>query len=102
MEDEFGVPSLLLHIHCCMLEFLFHITSLRDEHNKEVFELIDSSTELVIPTFVNSVPTKVFPGLFLNREGITVFLDFGTKFRETKGCWTRDLHTTLHCVSDEL
>lgn len=85
-----------------MLEVLFHLTSLRDKHNKEVFELINSSTELVIPTFVNFVPIKVFRGLLLNREGITVFLDFGTKFRETKGCLTQDLHITLHCVSYEL
>ena len=48
------------------LGLIFHIQTLHDEHNQDIVAYKDSDTKLVVPSFVNKVPAKVFPyGLFI-------------------------------------
>ncbi|KAB2610818.1 UDP-glucose flavonoid 3-O-glucosyltransferase 3 [Pyrus ussuriensis x Pyrus communis] len=105
VANEFGVPSFLFYTSsAAMLGFWLHLASLRNEHDKDIYELINSSTELVIPSFINPVPTKLFPGELSDKEAVAIFLDFGTRFRETKGILVNTFSEleahAIHSLSD--
>ncbi|RVW67982.1 UDP-glucose flavonoid 3-O-glucosyltransferase 6 [Vitis vinifera] len=69
------------------LGFVLHLQSLHDHHNLEITEFKDSDAELEVPSFVHSVPGKVFPSVVFDKEGdeIPILLHHTQRFRETKG-----------------
>ncbi|KAJ9687285.1 hypothetical protein PVL29_015962 [Vitis rotundifolia] len=88
VANEFGVPSYLFFTSsAAFLGFVLHLQSLHDHHNLEITEFKDSDAELEVPSFVHSVPGKVFPSVVLDKEGdeIPVLLHHARRFRETKG-----------------
>ena len=88
VANEFGVPSYLFFTSsAAFLGFVLHLQSLHDHHNLEITEFKDSDAELEVPSFVNSVPGKVFPSVVFDKEGdeIPILLHHTQRFRETKG-----------------
>ncbi|KAM3732430.1 hypothetical protein ACB098_11G060400 [Castanea mollissima] len=84
VTNEFGIPTYIYYTSGAnFLGLIFHIQTLHDEHNQEIVAYKDSDTELVVPSFVNKVPAKVFPyGLFDNS---IFFINQVRRFKETKG-----------------
>ncbi|KAG6426050.1 hypothetical protein SASPL_110264 [Salvia splendens] len=62
---------------------LLHLQSLRDDHGKNLKEYKDSDVKISIPTYVNPVPAKVWPGKVFEKE--TGFLECARRYRETRG-----------------
>ncbi|CAI9089777.1 OLC1v1024411C1 [Oldenlandia corymbosa var. corymbosa] len=89
VANEFGIPSYVFFPSgASMLGLSFHMQSLRDDHNVDVtdFKVSDESTTLDVPTYINPVPTKVLPSIFLDKEGRSkMFLDQVKRYREAKG-----------------
>lgn len=88
VANEFGVPSYLFFTSsAAFLGFVLHLQSLHDHHNLEITEFKDSDAELEVPSFVHSVPGKVFPSVVFDKEGdeIPILLHHTQRFRETKG-----------------
>ncbi|KAM3731697.1 hypothetical protein ACB098_11G001400 [Castanea mollissima] len=84
VANEFGIPTYIYYTSGAnFLGLIFHIQTLHDEHNQDIVAYKDSDTELVVPSFVNKVPAKVFPyGLFDNS---IFFINQVRRFKETKG-----------------
>lgn len=86
VANEFGVPTYVFFTtSAAMLGLCFHMQSLTDEQNVDVTEYKNSDVELLIPTYINPVPAKVFPSRFFEKEGLAAFVTMGRRFRETKG-----------------
>ena len=84
VANEFGIPTYIYYTSSAnALGFTFYFQTLHDEHNQDILAYKDSDTELVVPSFVNKVPAKVFPyGLFDNS---ICFINQVRRFKETKG-----------------
>ncbi|KAJ9687274.1 hypothetical protein PVL29_015951 [Vitis rotundifolia] len=88
VADEFGVPSYLFFSSgAAVLGFLLHVQFLHDYEGLDINEFKDSDAELDVPTFVNSVPGKVFPAWMFDKEsgGAEMLLYHTRRFREVKG-----------------
>ncbi|KAI5339867.1 hypothetical protein L3X38_019140 [Prunus dulcis] len=106
VADEFGVPSYVFFTsNAGCLAFLLYLQKLRDEHGTDASQLMDSEAELAIPSFVNSLPAHVLPGVLLDKEGATAFLNHAKRFRETKGILVNSFSEleshALHSLSDD-
>jgi len=85
---EFGLPTYVFFTsNCAFLGLMFHLDTLKRNHNHDVTELkVDSDAELEVPSFMNPVPAKVLPSVVLNKQwGSTAFLRTAKRLRETKG-----------------
>ena len=68
--DELGVPSyVFVTSSAASVALMFHLQTLHDHHGVDLTEFADSDTELVVPGFVNSVPARVLPALWVEKEG---------------------------------
>ncbi|CAI9754460.1 unnamed protein product [Fraxinus pennsylvanica] len=86
IANEFGVPTYVFNtVSAARLGLNFHMQSLSDEQNLDVTEYKDSDAELLVPTYINPVPGKVFPSRFFDEDGLTMLLSMARRFRETKG-----------------
>nr|AHX74090.1 glucosyltransferase [Eucommia ulmoides] len=87
VADEFRVPTYVFFTSgAAFLGLVFHLQTMRDDHNHDVTELKDSDADLLVPCFVKSVPTKVLPSVVLDKEGGSeMFHDLVRRIRETKG-----------------
>ena len=88
VADEFGVPSYLFFTsNAAFLGFLFHLQFLHDYEGLDFDDFKDSDAELEVPSYVNSVPGKVFPSMILDKEGggVEVSLYHTRRFRQVKG-----------------
>ncbi|KAJ9687284.1 hypothetical protein PVL29_015961 [Vitis rotundifolia] len=88
VANEFGVPSYLFFTSsAAFLGFLFHLQFLHDYEGLDFDDFKDSDAELEVPSFVNSVPGKVFPSMMLDKEGggAEVSLYHTRRFRQVKG-----------------
>ncbi|CAA3010525.1 anthocyanidin 3-O-glucosyltransferase 2-like [Olea europaea subsp. europaea] len=86
VANEFGVPTYVFFTTtAAMLGLSFHLQNLTDEQNVDVTEFKDSDVELLIPTYRDPVPAKVFPSRFFDKDGAAAFLSMARRFRETKG-----------------
>ncbi|XP_071706210.1 anthocyanidin 3-O-glucosyltransferase 2-like [Rutidosis leptorrhynchoides] len=60
--QEFMVPSYVFFTsNAAFLGTMFHFQTLYDEHNQDVSELENASTELLIPSYKTPVPSTVLP-----------------------------------------
>ena len=88
VADEFGVPSYLFFTaSAAFLGLTFHLQALHDHQGVDVTELVDSEAELVVPSFINSVPARVLPAVLGEKlgGGSAAFLHCISRFREMKG-----------------
>ena len=70
------------------LALMFHLQTLHDHHGLDLTEFTDSeATKLVVPGFINSVPARVWPGLWVDKEGggSEKFLREARRVRQAKG-----------------
>ncbi|KAH7849127.1 hypothetical protein Vadar_013349 [Vaccinium darrowii] len=84
---EFGLPTYVFFTSpCSFLGLLFHLDTLKRDHNQDVTEFKDSDTELAIPVFVNPVPAKVLPSIAVDPErGSTMCMGMAERLKQTKG-----------------
>ena len=88
VADEFGLPSYLFFTSSsAFLGFLLRLQSLHDDEGVDVTEFKDSDAEFDVPSFVNSVPVRVFPYVILDKAsgGMDVALYHVRRYREVKG-----------------
>ena len=89
VADELGVPSYVFFTSsAAALHLMFHLQTLHDHHGLDLTEFAHSeATELVVPGFVNSVPARVLPALWVDKEGggSEKFLHEARRVRQAKG-----------------
>ncbi|KDP42778.1 hypothetical protein JCGZ_00477 [Jatropha curcas] len=86
VANEFGVPSYIFYTSsAASLGFWLYVQFIHDEQHVDLTQFKDSNTELVVPTSVNSVPGRVFPSSFFEKERLVPLLAHGRRFRESKG-----------------
>ncbi|XP_047960731.1 anthocyanidin 3-O-glucosyltransferase 2-like [Salvia hispanica] len=84
VANELGAPAYIFFPSgSATLGLMFHLQSLRDDHGKNMKEYEDSDEKISIPTYVNSVPAKVWPIKVFDNE--TGFLECARRYRETRG-----------------
>ena len=105
VANELGVPTYVFFAsNAGFLGLVFHLQTLSDEHNKDFTDFKDSDDELVLPSFVNPLPARALPSVFLDKDYTTIFINIGRRFRETKGILVNtfmelEAHA-LHSLSD--
>ncbi|XP_010260709.1 PREDICTED: anthocyanidin 3-O-glucosyltransferase 2-like [Nelumbo nucifera] len=85
LADELGIPAYLYFTSgAAMLGVMLHLPNLVTDITED---LKDYPGELVIPSFVNSVPPLVLPKVLLNNKenGYVWMLTHARNFRRTKG-----------------
>ncbi|KAL6347128.1 hypothetical protein AAG906_012709 [Vitis piasezkii] len=88
VADELGVPSYVFSTSsAACLALMFHLQTLQDHQGVDLTEFADSDAELVVPGFVNSVPARVLPALWVDKEGVgsTAIRREARRAREAKG-----------------
>lgn len=88
VADELGVPSYVFFTaSAAFLCLMLHLQALHDNQGVNVTELVDSDAELVVPSFVNSVPGRVLPSVVGDKQGggSTAFLRCVRGFKGMKG-----------------
>ncbi|XP_050368845.1 UDP-glycosyltransferase 43-like [Argentina anserina] len=105
VAKELEVPPYLFFTSPAgFLGFMLHLPTLDRESTTTV--LGDSSTELVIPSFVSPVPKQVLPVVVLKRkeDGYLWFLEHANRYKETKGIIVNTFYElephALNVVSD--
>ncbi|KAL0400080.1 UNVERIFIED_CONTAM: UDP-glucose flavonoid 3-O-glucosyltransferase 6 [Sesamum radiatum] len=84
IANGFGVPSYVyVTFGSAVLGLMFHLQSLRDDHNKDVTEYKNLDAEISIPTYLKPVPTTVWPSSVFYDDGD--HLSFVKRYREAKG-----------------
>ncbi|CAN0905164.1 Putative UDP-glucose flavonoid 3-O-glucosyltransferase 3 [Linum grandiflorum] len=84
VADEFTVPSYIFFTSgAAFFGFMLQIQSLHDEDGFDVTE--SEEAELVIPSYSNPVPRKVFPSTVLKKEWVVLLYRLARDFRKTKG-----------------
>nr|AFJ52909.1 UDP-glycosyltransferase 1 [Linum usitatissimum] len=84
VADEFNVPSYIFFTSgAAFLGFMLRIQSLHDDEGFDVTE--SEEAELVIPSYSNPVPRKVFPSTVLKKDWAAVLYRLARDFRKTKG-----------------
>ncbi|KAM1113101.1 hypothetical protein ACFX13_046744 [Malus domestica] len=86
VANEFGVPTYVFFTSGAgFLGLVLHLQTLHDEQNKDCTELKESDPDLVLPCLVNPMPARVLPGMYLDKDSATEFINHARRFRETKG-----------------
>ncbi|XP_050383968.1 UDP-glucose flavonoid 3-O-glucosyltransferase 6-like [Argentina anserina] len=87
VANEFAVPTFVFFTSsAASLGLMFHLQTLRDDHNQNCIEFKDSTAELVIPSFIHPLPAaKVLPGILFEKEGGDGFVNLAKRFRDVKG-----------------
>ncbi|KAF3444167.1 hypothetical protein FNV43_RR13857 [Rhamnella rubrinervis] len=84
VANEFGVPAYMFYtVSSGFVSLMFHLQALRDNRNIDPTKLKDDpDSELPLPSFVNSVPSRVLPDFMLNKGAFTHYLDQSRRMRE--------------------
>ncbi|XP_016498099.1 UDP-glycosyltransferase 71E1-like [Nicotiana tabacum] len=87
VANEFSVPSYIFFTSSAsFLALCLHFESLKKEHNIDTSKYMDSNEELAIPGFKKPYPAKLLPRVTTDQSAvITMFFDFVTRYKETKG-----------------
>lgn len=86
VANEYNVPAYVLSTSsAAFLGLMFYDPSLQDNENQEIHEYKDSDVELSVPCFINPVPSKVLPSLFISKDSSAVFRTIAQRSREAKG-----------------
>ncbi|KAK4437416.1 UDP-glucose flavonoid 3-O-glucosyltransferase 6 [Sesamum alatum] len=84
VANGFDIPSYIyVTFGSAVLGLMFHLQSLRDEHNVDVTEYKNSNVEISMPTYLKPVPTTVWPSSVFYDDGD--HLNFIKRYREAKG-----------------
>ncbi|KAJ0555534.1 putative flavonol 3-O-glucosyltransferase [Helianthus annuus] len=73
VANEYNLPTYL------------HFETLFVDPKQDLIELANSEGEIVIPTFVNPVPMKVFPEVYRKQEGLDFLISAIGRMRKAKG-----------------
>ncbi|KAB2613363.1 UDP-glucose flavonoid 3-O-glucosyltransferase 6-like [Pyrus ussuriensis x Pyrus communis] len=100
VANEFGVPTYVFFTSGAgFLGLVLHLQTLHDEQNKDCTELKESDPDLVLPCLVNPMPARVLPGVYLDKDGATEFINHARRFRETKGILVNTfMELESHCL----
>ncbi|KAJ9547311.1 hypothetical protein OSB04_019854 [Centaurea solstitialis] len=85
VANEFNVPTYVFFTsNAAFLGFQMHLLSLCDDQNQDVVELTNSDAMIPISSFVNPVPTNVFPLMVKTRRGVDFVMRIVRKMRKAK------------------
>lgn len=85
VANEFDVPTYVFFTSgAASLGLSFHVQAQHDEHGLNLMELEAPGTELVVPSYVHPVPSKVLPAMMFEKDG-PGFVDVPRKLRPAKG-----------------
>lgn len=98
--NEFGVPTYVFFTSGAgFLGLVLHLQTFHDEQNKDCTELKESDPDLVLPCLVNPMPARVLPGVYLDKDGATEFINHARRSRETKGILVNTfMELESHCL----
>ncbi|KAL5581594.1 hypothetical protein UlMin_014036 [Ulmus minor] len=87
VANEFGLPTYMyVTSGAGFLSLMSHLQSLADEQNFDPTEFKnDPQSEFIVPGFVNLVPTKVWPGVVLNKATAQIMVGHFRRTRQSKG-----------------
>ena len=88
LADDFGVPSyVFVTPGAAFLGFLLHLQFLHDHQGLDIDGFKDSDAELEVPSYVNSVPGKIFPSFLFDKgdSGSEWILNHSRRYRQVKG-----------------
>lgn len=84
---DFMVPSYIFFTSgASLLNLLFHFLSLEEDKGVDIpTEFSDPNIEFDVPGFVNRVTGKAVPAVFIGKDGSSMILDHGRRFKKSKG-----------------
>ena len=88
LADDFGVPSyVFVTPGAAFLGFLLHLQFLHDHQGLDIDGFKDSDAELEVPSYVNSVPGKIFPSFLFDKgdSGSEWILNHSRRYRQVRG-----------------
>nr|XP_043613144.1 UDP-glycosyltransferase 71E1-like [Erigeron canadensis] len=86
VANEFKVPTYIYFTSsAATLGQIFYLQAKRDVEEYDVTELKNSRSDLLIPSYVNPVPTRVIPLVVFDKGGSKIYLDLAIRYREAKG-----------------
>lgn len=87
VANEFGVPTYTFFTsNAGFLGLMQHFLHLHEERNVAAAAFgEDPDAEFEVPSFMNPVPVKVLPGLYLDENGATRSMNLARRFTEMKG-----------------
>ncbi|MFS7924878.1 putative flavonol 3-O-glucosyltransferase [Helianthus anomalus] len=86
VADEFNPPTdVYFPSNAAFLGFKLHFETLYVDQNQDLIELANSEGEIVIPSFVNPIPMKVFPDPYQKQDGLDFLICAIGKMRKAKG-----------------
>ncbi|KAF5772612.1 putative flavonol 3-O-glucosyltransferase [Helianthus annuus] len=71
--------------NAAFLGFKLHFETLFVDQKQDLIELANSESEIVIPSFVNPVPMKVFPEVYQKQDGLDFLICAIGRIRKAKG-----------------
>ncbi|KAD4178178.1 hypothetical protein R6Q59_021730 [Mikania micrantha] len=86
VANDFNLPTYVFFTsNAAFLGFKLYIETLCVDQGQDVIELSNSEGEIVIPSFVNPVPMKVYPALYQAQDGLDFLKSSIGKMRKAKG-----------------
>ncbi|KAI3756717.1 hypothetical protein L1987_56539 [Smallanthus sonchifolius] len=86
VANELNLPAYVYFTsNAAFLGFKVYMETLYVDQKLDVIELSNSEGEIVVPSFVNPVPTKVYPAPYKVQDGLDFMLSTIGKMREAKG-----------------
>ncbi|KAF3440458.1 hypothetical protein FNV43_RR18742 [Rhamnella rubrinervis] len=84
VAKELGLPTYVFSTASAgSVSLVFHLQALHDEHNIDFTEFKnDPRAELVLPSFVNPVPSCVLPDIMRNKTAFSLHIDYFRRIRE--------------------
>ncbi|KAM0001828.1 putative flavonol 3-O-glucosyltransferase [Helianthus debilis subsp. tardiflorus] len=86
VANEFNLPSYVYFTSsAAFLGFMVHFETLYVDQKQDLLKLANSEGEIVIPSFVNPVPMRVFPELYQKQDGLDFLICTIGSMRKAKG-----------------
>ncbi|MFS7975851.1 putative flavonol 3-O-glucosyltransferase [Helianthus anomalus] len=86
VANEYNLPTYVYFTsNAAFLGFKLHFETLFVDQKQDLIELANSEGEIVIPSFVNPVPMKVFPEVYRKQEGLDFLISAIGRMRKAKG-----------------
>ncbi|KAJ0903645.1 putative flavonol 3-O-glucosyltransferase [Helianthus annuus] len=86
VANEYNLPTYVYFTsNAAFLGFKLHFETLFVDPKQDLIELANSEGEIVIPTFVNPVPMKVFSEVYPKQEGLDFLISAIGRMRKAKG-----------------
>ncbi|MFS7924691.1 putative flavonol 3-O-glucosyltransferase [Helianthus anomalus] len=86
VANEFNLPTYVYFTSsAAFLGFKVHFETLYVDQKQDLMELANLEGEIVIPSFVNPVPMRVFPELYQKQDGLDFLICAIGRMRKAKG-----------------